>query len=61
MLCINKPYASLADMKTVPTGTIVAKFTFLQSPIPPNEDIVFVISNILNPKSTKPVEMTTNV
>jgi len=48
-------------MKTVPTGTIVAQFTFLNSPIPQNEDIVFAISNILNPQSTKPVEMARSV
>jgi hypothetical protein len=59
--CINKAYANAADMKTVPTGTIVALFTFLNSPIPPNEDIVFAISNILNPQSTKPVEMARSV
>ncbi len=55
-MCVNKPFASSTEMIQVPTGIVVAEFRFLRDTgVQANESIAFVISNIGNPSSTKPV------
>ena len=48
----------MTDYIAVPTGVVKAEFFFLNSPLPANTPISFVISNIGNPASTKPVKVT---
>lgn len=57
-VCVNKPFASSTEMIQVPTGIVIAEFTFLKDTgVQANESIAFVISNIGNPSSTKPVQV----
>jgi hypothetical protein len=39
----------------VPTGVIVAYFTFLSSVNPPKAEVVFSLAGVKNPESTMPI------
>jgi hypothetical protein len=51
---------SSTEIISVPTGIVKATFTFINgSDVKANESVAFVISNIGNPSSTKPVKAKT--
>ena len=42
----------------MPTGVIVAQFTFRSTVNPPRTEVVFSLAGVKNPDSTKPIELT---
>ena len=57
LTCLMIGGGSIANIKRVPNGLITAQFSFTNSPLPANTSFTFVISNIGNPPSTKPVQV----